>query len=120
MAAKKNPSNKLSENYLLKVPVHPEGLKWSADEQGTVTLEKPNRGIVNRLAQLILNKPEVSYIHLDKHGSFAWLNTDGERDITAIGVLVKEHFGEEAEPLYERLAMFYQIMDSYGFIGWKE
>ena len=53
-------------------------------------------------------------------GSFVWPLLDGEKDIVAIGVLVKEHFGEEAEPLYERLAKYFQILDSYSFVEWKE
>lgn len=120
MAAKGKKKDAPAENYLLRVPVHPKGMNWSADDEGIVTLEKPNTGLMNKIAQLIFSKPEISYIHLDMHGSFAWLNTDGIRDITAIGLLVKERFGEEAEPLYERLAMFYQVMDSYGFVHWKE
>ena len=45
--------------------------------------------------------------------------TDGEKDIIALGVIVKEHFGEKAEPLYERLAKYFQILDSYSFLEWK-
>jgi len=37
-----------------------------------------------------------------------------------MGECVREKFGETAEPLYERLAKYFQILDSYGFIGWKE
>ena len=44
---------------------------------------------------------------------------DGERNIIEIGKLVDEKFGEEAQPLYPRLAKFFQILDSYGFIEWK-
>ena len=55
-------------------------------------------------------------IHLDKMGSFVWTLMDGEKDIVAIRVLVKEHFGDEAEPLYERLARYFQILDSYSFV----
>lgn len=120
MFKKKATPKRIPENYLLRIPVRPEAMKWSADENGIVTLEKENTGIMNRIAQKLLGKPPVSYIHLDKNGSFAWLSTDGERDITAIGTLVEAKFGEEAHPLYERLAMFYQVLDSYGFIQWKE
>ena len=30
-----------------------------------------------------------------------------------------EEFGEKANPLYERLAMFFRVLESYKFIGWK-
>ena len=42
-----------------------------------------------------------------------------EMDITADGKDVEMHFGEKANPLYERLAKYFQILDSYGFIEWK-
>ena len=48
-----------------------------------------------------------------------WPIIDGEKDITEIGKLVDGHFGEKAHPLYERLAKYFQILESYGFISFK-
>ena len=59
---------KLTENYLENRPLRPEGLNWTADGNGAVTLEKENTGLMNRLAQKLLGKPKVSYIHLDELG----------------------------------------------------
>ena len=112
--------NKGKENYLERRPMRPEEISWSVDEQGMVTLDIENKGVFNKIAQKLFRKPEVSHIHLDEMGSFVWPLLDGERDIVAIGVLVKEHFGDKAEPLYERLAKYFQILDSYSFIRWKE
>lgn len=111
--------NAESENYLERRPMRPEGIKWSADEKGIVTLDIENKGFFNRMAQKFFGKPKVSYIHLDEMGSFVWPLLDGEKDIIALGVIVKEHFGEKAEPLYERLAKYFQILDSYSFLEWK-
>ena len=99
--------------------MRPDRIKWSADDEGIVTLDIENTGVFNRVAQKFFKNPKVSHVHLDKVGSFVWPLLDGEKDIVAIGVLVKEHFGEEAEPLYERLAKYFQILDSYSFIEWK-
>lgn len=107
------------ENYLEKIPVKNADIGWNSDENGIVTLEVQNRGAFNRIAQKLIKKPKTSYIHLDENGSFVWPLIDGARDITEIGKLVDEHFGEKAHPLYERLAKFFQILDSYGFINWK-
>lgn len=85
-----------SENYLERRPMRPEHIKWSTDDEGIVTLDIENTGLFNRLAQKFLKKPKVSHIHLDKMGSFVWPLIDGEKDIVALGVLVKEHFGDEA------------------------
>ena len=99
--------------------MRPEHIKWSADDEGIVTLHIENTGVFNRIAQKLLKKPKVSHIHLDKMGSFVWPLIDGEKDIVALGVQVKEHFGDEAEPLYELLAKYFQILESYSFVEWK-
>ncbi len=113
-------NNDKMNNFLEKIPVRNEKIGWSKDEKGVVTLEIENKGFFNRLAQKLFKKPKVSYIHLDEMGSFVWPIIDGENDITAIGVAVEEHFGEKAHPLYERLAKYFSILKSYGFVDFKE
>lgn len=115
--AKKNKAK--AENYLEKKPVRKADIDWSLDENGIVTLHLENKGAMNRIAQKLLKKPKVSHIHLDEIGSFVWPLLDGEKDILALGEPVKEHFGEKAEPLYERLAKYFQILESYNFIELK-
>jgi len=105
-----------SENYLDKIPCRNKNLRWSADEKGIVTLEIDNRGFFNRLLQILIKKPKVSYVHLDEMGSFLWPRLDGEKSILSLGEEVKEHFGEKSEPLYPRLAKYMGILESYGFI----
>lgn len=114
---KKN--NVVSQNYLEKIPVRTEGIEWSKDENGVITLEVVNKGVFNFIAQKLFKRPKISYIHLDEMGSFVWPHIDGEKDILGIGKLVEEEFGEKANPLYERLAMFFRVLESYKFIGWK-
>ena len=111
---------KKTKNYLDKIPVRNEAIKWTTDEDGIVTLHIENKGIFNFIAQKLLKKPRISYVHLDKNGSFIWPLIDGETDIHKLGEKVFEHFGEEAQPLYERLAKFFRILDSYKFIGWNK
>lgn len=108
----------LPENYLLRVPARPEGLSWSAGADGLVTLAVENTGLMNRAAQKLLRKPRTSYIHLDRAGSFTWQRMDGRKDLIALGKLLEAEFGTEAHPLYERLAAYFQILDSYRFIRW--
>ncbi len=107
-----------SVNYLEKIPAKCN-IPFTVDDNGVVTLEVENKGIMNKIAQLIFKKPKVSYIHLDEFGSFIWNEIDGEKDIIKIGQNVKEHFGEKAEPLYERLAQFVQTLEKYEFIETK-
>mgnify|MGYP002513593675 CR=1 FL=1 len=115
----KNKKNVISKNYLEKKPIRKNGLNWTKDEKGIVTLEIENKGVFNRLAQKLLKKPKISYIHLDETGSFIWPLIDGEKDIIALGELVEEHFGEKAHPLYERLSQYFKILENYGFITFK-
>lgn len=110
---------KISDNYLDKIPFKNPVINWETNSDNIVTLLIENKGFFNRMAQKLLKKPKVSQIHLDENGSFVWPLIDGEKDITEIGKYVKEHFGERAEPLYERLAKFFQILESYNFIGFK-
>lgn len=110
----------IPENYLLRIPVPKEGMDWRQEEDGSVTLLVENTGWANRIAQKLFRRPKFSQIHLDATGSFLWPLMDGQRDITALGRLVDEKFGEEAHPLYERLARYFEILDGYRFIDWKK
>ncbi len=111
-------NNKKSENYLEKIPVRCD-LNWSKDDKEIVTLEIENRGIFNKIAQKLFKKPKVSYIHLDEIGSFAWSLIDGNKTILELAKDVEEKFSEDANPLYERLAKYFQILESYNFITFK-
>ena len=111
---------KIGANYLEKRPVHAEHIKWSVGEGGKVTLDIENKGLFNKIAQKLFGKPRVSHVHLDDIGSFIWPLIDGERSIMDIGEIVEDGLGERAHPTYERLAKFFQILDSYGFVKWVE
>lgn len=110
---------KSKENYLDRIPLRNEKISWSTNENGIVTLEIENKGLANRLAQKLLKKPKISFIHLDETGSFIWPILDGERSIFDLGKLVEERFGEASHPLYERLSQYFRILESYNFIKWK-
>lgn len=111
--------NKTDENYLERCPVKPDWFTYSADENGMVMLNIENKGVANGIAQKLLKKPKVTYIHLDEIGSFIWSLIDGEKKIMDMGEPLEEHFGEKALPTYERLAKYFQILESYGFVEWK-
>lgn len=102
-------------NYLERIPVRNPEITWTTDEQGIITLEIQNKGLANRIAQKLLRKPKITYIHLDENGSFVWPLIDGKKSVMEIAQLVEEHFGEKAHPLYERLVKFFQVLESYGF-----
>ena len=82
--------NVISKNYLEKIPARPDDINWSTNDEGVVTLEIKNTGWANKLAQVFFKRPKISYIHLDKMGSFIWPIMNGEMDILTIGKLVDE------------------------------
>jgi hypothetical protein len=106
-------------NYLEKIPCRKDSINWTSDEKGIVTLEIENKGPFNFIAQKLLKKPRISYVHLDENGSFIWPLIDGETNIIDLGIKVREHFGEAAEPLYPRLSKFFEILESYHFVDMK-
>lgn len=110
----------VGENYLERIPLRAAGLVWTTDEAGAVTLEIENRGWMNRLAQKFFRRPKRSYVHLDEMGSFIWPLLSEEQNIILLGKRVEEHFGDAANPLYERLVKYFEILDSYHFITWKD
>jgi len=116
----KKKKDEKSANYLEFVPVHSEKYSFETDAEGNVTILKENKGWMNRIFQTFFKKPKISQIHLDEMGNFIWPLIDGERDVMALAELVKEHFGDKAEPLYERLSKYIQILESYGFVELKK
>ena len=109
----------IKRNYLEKIPVRNPDIKWDTDQKGLIALKIENKGWANRIAQKLFRRPKMSYIHLDENGSFVWQIMDGEKNIVELGKEVEAKFGEKANPLYERLAKFFQILENYSFIQWK-
>ena len=106
----------MDNNFLDLIPVISDKNRWEINEDGNVTIFKENKGVFNRLAQILLKKPKVSQIHLEEFGSFIFPLINGDDSIYEIGQKVKEHFGEKAEPLYPRLVQYFKMLYDNGFI----
>ena len=104
-------------NYLDLIPKKAEKLSWHEDFRGRVILEVENTGVFNKIAQKLFGKPRYTKVHLDELGSFIWPRIDGEKTVAELAELVKEAFGEKAEPLYPRIVKYFQIVESYHFIS---
>lgn len=101
---------KKDENYLDYIPAVSTKNSWDADAEGNVTIHMVHRGFYAWIAQKVFHRPRVSHIDLDEMGSFIFPLIDGERTVGQIAQLVRERFGADAEPLYERLAKYMQIL----------
>lgn len=111
-------AEKKSANYLDFIPKIKEDLRWEKNQKD-VTIYIENKGVMNRIAQKVLNKPKVSQIHLDEMGTFIFPLIDGTKSVYDIAQLVKEEFGEKAEPLYNRIVQYMRTLESYEFISMK-
>lgn len=107
---------KKEENYLDYIPKHNSRFPYSKKENGRIEVRVKNIGLFNRIAQIIFRRPKYSYIELDDFGSFVWEQIDGKRTIYEIGTFVKERFGKEAEPLFERLTKYFHVLRKNSFI----
>lgn len=105
---------KKDNNLLDYVPRIPEKLNWTEDDEHRVTVDVENKGVFNRIAQKCFGRPAVSHIALEQFGSFIWKQIDGVHTIYDIALLVKEEFGEDAEPLYDRLLAYFRTLQGHG------
>ncbi len=103
-------------NYLDYVFKIKEGLIWNIDDHNVVTVDMENTGFTNRIAQRFFKKPAISHITLEGMGSFIFTCIDGNRSVYDIGLLLRDKYHDEAEPLYERLSLYMKKLEEVGFI----
>lgn len=109
-------ANKKNNNYLEFIPIINPQNDWSQDEEGVVTIHMVHRGFYAAIAQKFFHTPRVSHIELDEYGSFLWKELDGQRNVGQLAQRMKEQFGDKAEPLYDRLVHYMQILHNNKFI----
>ncbi|QXM05232.1 PqqD family protein [Crassaminicella indica] len=107
---------KKNDNYLELVPSKNKNQKWKINDDGFVQLIIPREGFLDKIVRFFFKTPKVMRIDLDAHGSCVWKAIDGNRNIEQIGEIIKREFGEEAEPLYERLGTYINILRNNKFI----
>jgi hypothetical protein len=107
-----------SENYLDYVPVANPLNTWD-EKDGIVTIHMVHRGFYHKLAQKFFHSPRVSHIKLDSYGSFLWKKIDGVRSVGDLANEMKAEFGEQAEPLYDRLVQYMKILRNNRFILYR-
>lgn len=111
---------KVSENYMDYIPKRSESIKWKQKEDSNlVQIIVKRDSITEKITQKLFFTPDKSKIDLDELGTFVWLNINGENTVYEIGQLIKENFKGNAEPLYERLIQFLQILSNNKFISFK-
>lgn len=107
---------KKQQNYLDFVPMINPQNGWSQDAEGIVTVDMVHRGFYARIAQKFFHTPRISHIELDEYGSFLWKEIDGVKTVGELAQKMKSRFGAQAEPLYDRLVKYMQILHNNRFI----
>lgn len=108
---------KKRKNYLDYIPKRNSYYQYTFNSQNHIEIHIPNQGLCNRIAQIFFKRPKYSRIELNDLGSFVWNSINGTLSIYEIGLNVKEHFGKEAEPLYERLSCFFMALQKNNLIA---
>lgn len=112
--------SKKNKNYLDFIPIKNPKINHSEDINGIVTLEVVRRGFFDKLAQIIFKVPKSSFIKLDKLGSCVWKNIDDKSCIYDVSESIKSEFGNDCEPIYERLITYLNILRDNKFISLKK
>ena len=106
----------LREDYERFCRIAPEKLKpeyclqsWHTDSRYALPFAK-----VRKRGTLLLERKSI---HLDENGSFVWPLIDGEKNIIELGKDVKEHFGEKADTLSDRLLLYSEHLAIANFGG---
>jgi len=102
-------------NLLDLIPV--QNMTWVENDEKFVILLKPkfsNRLLANYILPK-MKRPNYK-INLDKFGTAVWHNCNGKNTVAEIGEQLKRKFGDEIEPVYERLGMYIQTLAKNKFI----
>lgn len=112
MTARKNvePRNLLSLKPRRAAP-------WEEGDNGLVVILLPkfrNKFLAAWLLPM-LSKRNFR-IKLDTHGSFLWRQFDGSTRVEEMGARMAQEFGDDAEPVFDRIHKFLQKLEKEQFI----
>jgi hypothetical protein len=106
-------------NLLDYVPIKSEKIATTIKEDGLIDLIISRDGFLDTMVRKIARTPNRKVISLDSVGSGVWKAIDNNRDLGAIALVIKEEFGVDADPLYDRLLSFVRLLKNNEFIDLK-
>ncbi|WFD10973.1 PqqD family protein [Tepidibacter hydrothermalis] len=107
---------KKDDNFLELVPKKTGKYKWETNEDGFVKIIIPRNGVLDKIVRFFFKTPKEMKIDLDEQGSIVWKLIDGKNNIENIGSSLKDELGKKAEPVYERLGTYINILRNNDFI----
>ena len=95
----------------------PARLAESVEEGGLAVVLAPRfKGRLGRALVRRMGRPETFRLRLDEYGTAAWGAIDGRRDVGQISDLMRERFGDLAEPAEGRLVEFLRRLRNAGCV----
>jgi hypothetical protein len=107
-------------NFLQLVPFKNKDQKWIINDNGMVQIIVMRDGLLERAVRMFFKTPKEMKIDLDAQGSCVWKGIDNHRNIEEIGKLLIKEFGDKAEPLYQRLGTYINLLRNNKFIELEE
>ena len=106
------------ENYLDYIPKKSDKIQWQELDNGLIQIIKPRNSLLDKIVRKLFFTPDKFVVDLDEMGSFIWKHIDGKNNIYEISLLLKDEFKEKAEPLYERLIQYMNILKNNGIVDY--
>jgi hypothetical protein len=113
MFRKKPPQQEI--NLLELIPSRARGDSINADGLVVVDLPRFRRTWMQKYL-VPRNKSPFMKIKLDLFGSRSWQLIDGTRTVNEIADLMAAEFGDEVQPVHERLGIFIRTLRQTGFV----
>lgn len=115
-----NKNKNFSEiNYLELTPIRSYSHILEDENKVSVLVPRFTNKILVKYLVPRLKSPDIK-VKLDKFGSAAWLKADGSKNVQNICDELFNEFGEEINPVVERVTKFYSQLYQYQFISFKE
>lgn len=119
MTAAFSKKKKRELNYLEMTPIAIYSHEFNSDGKIDVLVPRFSDKVLGKLLQPRLKNKYIK-ANLDEFGSATWQLIDGNNSVTRIGELLTEKFGEQIQPVYDRLTLFLTQLYNAGFISFKE
>ncbi len=98
-------------NILDAIPQFPEHVELvPGSDDLPLMLKVHRRSRIERFFTRYFKAPAFQTLELDVFGAFVLSQIDGNSSVEQIAQAVRQRFGEEAEPLYERLIVFFKML----------
>lgn len=105
-----------NQNYLDYIPIKSNEITDYLEKENVV-VELDHTGFFHWLAVKLYHVPRKTQYKLDVYGSKVWKFMNGSRTIDEIALEMRQEFGGEIEPLYERLTLFIRSLEMAGMLS---